>query len=108
MDGALVVFRLLAPDQRVVVHDEREFLTFIRQAFGAKRKVLTNSLQPKWQRADVAAALAQLGLHEMVRPQTRCAACIRSRAALPEPLVHPSPNVRLVPWSDRPQQFTAG
>jgi 16S rRNA A1518/A1519 N6-dimethyltransferase RsmA/KsgA/DIM1 with predicted DNA glycosylase/AP lyase activity len=67
VDGALVVFRLLPPDQREHVEDEREFMSFVRQSFGSKRKMLTNSLQPQWMRDDVSAALQQLGRAESVR-----------------------------------------
>jgi 16S rRNA A1518/A1519 N6-dimethyltransferase RsmA/KsgA/DIM1 with predicted DNA glycosylase/AP lyase activity len=60
--GALVEFRLKPPAEWPSVQSEREFLSFVWQAFSAKRKLLANSLQPKWSRHDTMAALSSLGL----------------------------------------------
>ena len=59
--GALATFELTPENERSLVGHERLFLATVRQAFGSKRKMLGNSLQPTWQRNEVEAALSALG-----------------------------------------------
>jgi 16S rRNA A1518/A1519 N6-dimethyltransferase RsmA/KsgA/DIM1 with predicted DNA glycosylase/AP lyase activity len=65
--GALVIFHLKSPAQWPGVRSAREFRSFVWQAFSSKRKLLTNSLQPKWSRDDTLAALRALGHPDTVR-----------------------------------------
>jgi hypothetical protein len=65
--GAVVTFDLLPPTERPAVQNEREFQMFVRQAFLSKRKMLANSLLPKWQRENVNAALSTLGFSSTAR-----------------------------------------
>lgn len=67
--GALAVFALKTAAQRSPVPNEREFMSFIRQSFNSKRKMLANALQPLWQREEVAEALGDLGLNPQARAQ---------------------------------------
>jgi 16S rRNA A1518/A1519 N6-dimethyltransferase RsmA/KsgA/DIM1 with predicted DNA glycosylase/AP lyase activity len=64
--GAVVTFELLPSTERPAVQNEREFTMFVRQAFLSKRKMLANSLLPKWQRETVNTALSTLGLPSTV------------------------------------------
>lgn len=64
--GALVSFQLLPSTERPAVQNEREFTMFVRQAFLSKRKMLANSLLPKWQRETVNTALETLGFSATV------------------------------------------
>lgn len=64
--GALATFKLQAPAARPAVRNDREFLSFVRQAFSAKRKMIGNALQPGWLKDDVCAALECIGLSRQV------------------------------------------
>ena len=64
--GAVVSFQLLPSTERPAVQNEREFTMFVRQAFLSKRKMLANSLLPKWQRETVNTALETLGFSATV------------------------------------------
>jgi 16S rRNA A1518/A1519 N6-dimethyltransferase RsmA/KsgA/DIM1 with predicted DNA glycosylase/AP lyase activity len=65
--GALATFTLHPVEQRPEVQSVREFLSFARQAFSSKRKMMANSLQPSWNKEDVYVALDNLCLPVTVR-----------------------------------------
>eukprot|EP00887_Chlorella_sp_A99_P004463 scaffold30.g4463.t1 len=67
--GAVIEFALLPPEARVPVPEERAFLRLVKKAFGQRRKVLRNALQPLYGREQVAAALAEAGLSSEARAQ---------------------------------------
>ena len=65
--GALAMFTLKRACERPVVRSEREFRAFVQSAFSGKRKMITNSLAPQWEREDVEAAAAAIGVSPNVR-----------------------------------------
>ena len=73
--GALAVFTLLPPEEREAVRSVREFQSFVRQAFSSKRKMIANSLQPRWHKDDISAAVAALSLSAKVRIAHHAAHC---------------------------------
>jgi 16S rRNA A1518/A1519 N6-dimethyltransferase RsmA/KsgA/DIM1 with predicted DNA glycosylase/AP lyase activity len=79
--GALAVFTLLPPEEREHVRSVREFQSFVRQAFSSKRKKISNSLQPRWLKDDINAAIATLGLAPTVRVMLACSQMQRRRDA---------------------------
>jgi 16S rRNA (adenine1518-N6/adenine1519-N6)-dimethyltransferase len=65
--GALALFTLRTSAQRAPVRSESEFVSFVRQSFNSKRKMLANSLQRHWDRELVNRAIEQLGFTVSVR-----------------------------------------
>lgn len=68
-NGAFVELKLLPPEERPAVGDDRAFVRFVSTAFAQRRKMLCNSLTPRYDSAAVAAALKGMGLQEGARAQ---------------------------------------
>lgn len=69
VDGALVEFKLLPPEDRIHVPNEKKFIQLMKKAFSQKRKMMKNSMQPLVSGEDVASALDECRLNVDARAQ---------------------------------------
>lgn len=68
-NGAFVELQLLPPEERPAVGDDRAFVRFVSAAFAQRRKMLCNSLAPRYDSAAVGTVLRGMGLDEGARAQ---------------------------------------
>ena len=67
VDGALATFKLRPVLERPKLRSERSYVSFVRQAFSSKRKLVANALRPRWSRAHIEAAMAAVSVDLQAR-----------------------------------------